>query len=643
MGVPKHAARPSAGVPAPSLVASSLLVTLVLAALAHFTLELWQLNGDIRDLWERGIGDNPALFWLGTLIVWMLVLLVLSIVGRLWITVGLVIVTTTLLAFAHHAKLALRLEPLYPSDLAVLADPGFLREMVGWSTSLALIGAISVVMVAAVVTGRFAERRLPRVRRRTHPRLALGLLLGRGCAVALLLVGVVHLTEFNRPGNGFRATFEGSGAQWRSWHQSINYVRNGFVAGMLYNTDVPGMAKPADYSAETMRAIADRYAAAAAAINEKRDPEALDDVNVVMVLSETLTDPTQLTSVRVAQDPIPFTHSLMRRTTSGKMLAAKFGGGTANAEFSALTGMSLALFQPQMNTPYQMLVPDYDTFPSLVGYFNHQGHRTVAIHPFRPLMYRRPTVYPTFGFDEVKFDEQMHHQGRLESNGFISDAAAFREVRDHIDETDDPTFVNLVTMQNHYPMAGKYADPIAVTGVEDPERALNAEHYMRGLRHSDDALRELIAAVDRSREKTVVVLYGDHQPGFWPPEVRAADGQRRMRETPFLVYANFGSSPARALPTTSPANFGTHILDTAQAPLPPFLVLLRKLEHHVPAIEHRMAINADDQRVRVDELSPRAHELLHDYRLVQYDLSIGNRYVQDEMFYPEQVAVSAAD
>ena len=45
-------------------------------------------------------------------------------------------------------------------------------------------------------------------------------------------------------------------------------------------------------------------------------------------------------------------------------------------------------------------------------------------------------------------------------------------------------------------------------------------------------------------------------------------------------------------------------------------------EYHLP----------DGRQVSEDELGARAQELLHDYRLVQYDLSIGHRYVADQLF-----------
>lgn len=618
------------------------LFTVLLAVSANLTIEMWQIGGDTEALWDHGVGNNLSLFWLGAFVVWLLVILVLAVVGRLWATVGVVMAVTMVIAFANHEKRELRLEPLFPSDLAMSMRVDFLQQMAGWGTTLTLLGSLILVTGSAVLGGRFAERRFPRVRRRTHPRLALGLILTRGCAVMLTLAGLFYAADFNTPGNRFRAAFEDQGAQWRAWHQNANYTRNGFVAGMLYNTDVPGMSRPAGYNARTMRALAEKYTAAAAAINQRRDPKALHDVNVVLVLSETFSDPTRLETVDLAVDPIPYTRSLMRRTTSGNMLATQFGGGTANMEFAALTGMSLALFQPQMSTPYQMLVPEFERFPSLAGYFAELGHRTVAIHPFLPSLYRRQEAYPVLGFDTATFADQMTNQETLERSPFISDESAFQEVTDQLAATDEPVFANLVTMQNHYPMAGNYANPIPVSGLVDPERTANAEAYARGLRYTDKALRGFIASLDRSQEKTVMLFYGDHLPAFWPAEVRAANGARRLRETPFFVYANFGREQTRRLPTTSPSFFGNHILERADAPVPPYYALLQKMENHVPAMEHLMAIGADDRRIPEGELTARASELLHDYRLVQYDLSVGERYSQSEMFYPVGEPVSAA-
>ena len=58
-----------------------------------------------------------------------------------------------------------------------------------------------------------------------------------------------------------------------------------------------------------------------------RAADAMDDVNVVMVLSESFSDPEALAGVHLAEDPIPFTRRLMYSTDLGSMLAK----GTAAA------------------------------------------------------------------------------------------------------------------------------------------------------------------------------------------------------------------------------------------------------------------------------------------------------------------------
>lgn len=572
---------------------------------------------------------------LSSLVVGVGVLLVLALTGRPSLTAGVVLIATLVIGFANREKLALRREPLYPSDLAFAAHPSFLSDMVGGVALVLLAVTAGVILVGSVLLGRYLRRWFPRVRRTTSRRATAGLLAARALTVVLASLSLLYAGQFNHPGNLLRGAYEHAGAHWRPWNQATNYTGNGFVAGALYNTDVPSMTRPPGYNRATMTAIGKRYDAAADRINASRSRSDLGGVNVVLVLSETFTDPTQVKGVTVAEDPIPFTRRLMRNTVAGTMLASQFGGGTANMEFGAITGQSLSLLPPQLTTPYQMLVPQHEHFPSLVDYFTRCGHRTVAIHPFLSSLYRRDDVYRSFGFDEAMFAKDIANPTIIDTNEHIADSTAFDETAKEMTQSQAPVFVNLVTMQNHYPMAGSYADPIPVSGVTGEARR-NAEHYARGLRHSDDALRHFLAGVRRSGENTVVLFYGDHQPALWPESVRRANGVRAMLETPFFVWTNIRDLPARTLPTTSPIYFADHIFAAADAAVPPYYALLTRLERKIPAMSHQMTIGPDNRRVEQSELPVEARRLLNDYRLVQYDLSVGKGYVAEQMFAPPE-------
>ncbi|MDK6365361.1 hypothetical protein QP205_24335, partial [Escherichia coli] len=59
----------------------------------------------------------------------------------------------------------------------------------------------------------------------------------------------------------------------------------------------------------------------------------------------------------MSKDVMPFVRELKSKTTSGLMLSSGYGGGTANLEYMALTGLSMSNFAPSLSSPYQQLVP----------------------------------------------------------------------------------------------------------------------------------------------------------------------------------------------------------------------------------------------------------------------------------------------
>lgn len=611
------------------VLVSSALLTVVLAVVAHGMLEVWQVSGD-RGPGSRVEVPELPLFLLSTLVVWLFVVGLVALFGRLWPAVGVVVAVVTLLGYANHRKQQLLMEPLYPSDLVYLTQLDFLAQMVGgWSLAGLAVAALALV-AGSVWLGRRVSRRFPRPDRRRHPRLAWGLLATRVVALVAVVATFGHLANFHAEGNAFRAVYDEYGAHWRPWNQSRNYSDNGFVAGMLYNLPMTAMTRPEGYDARAMREIVEKYTDLAIRTNRQRDPRALTDVNVVYVLGEAFSDPLRSRTVDLAEDPIPYTRSLMRRTTSGRLLSEKFGGGTANVEFEVLTGLSQALMKPQLTTPFQMLVPEHERFPSVVRYYESRGLTSLALHSFTPALYRRPEVYPALGFDRAVFDDAMTHRDSVGNSEFISDRATFEEVLDRLEATEEPTFAHVVTMQNHYPQADRYDDPIESTGMTDPEARANLEHYARGLRHSDEALEWFVEQLDASEEKTVLLFYGDHLPPLWAGG-GVGMGPRKKHETPFLVYANFGALEKNIRPTTGGIHLTNHVLDITNAPVTPFQALLRRLERHIPAMTRGTVIDPDNERITSDDLSPEAREVLRDYRLVEYDLAVGAGYAEDAL------------
>jgi phosphoglycerol transferase MdoB-like AlkP superfamily enzyme len=624
---------PAAPQPAPlhTVLLRGLLGTLQAAFVASLLLQASTL-GLFFPRWLKDQLIDSFAFFGDTLFVWLLLLALWAVIGRLWWAIGVLMVVVVAVGIGNLQKMRMREEPVYPSDLDWVREPDFLASMLSPVSLVLSLVLVAGVGVAAVRTGRRMDRRYPRPSWRRLPRrqalAVLGLRLGVGVVACLL---IVQATQFNQHGNVWRGVYEARGDHWRYWNQKTNYRSNGFVGGFLFNMPIDAMEKPQGYGRAAMDAVADRYAKVAEEINADRQGS-LDDVNVVIVLGESFTDPTELEGFELERDPIPRTRARMAKTTSGRMLAQMYGGGTANMEFETLTGQSLGLFRPQMISPYQMLVPEQEDYPTVVGWFRSQGHEAIAVHPYRVGMYKREQVYERFGFASFIHQATISETDKIDDNPYISDESAYAEVLTQIEQHERPLLVNLVTMQNHIPVDGNYDDPIKVRGV-DEKQARRIGQYARGLEHSDKALDEFLDKLEHGPEKTVVLFYGDHLPGIYGSSVKKRNRGIPLYRTPFLIWSNLpGQPPARTVPTTSPAFFLPLLYEAADAPVPPYLALLERTHRQVSALQQGRLLDGEGEPTTSAELGPEAAQLLEDLRLVQFDFSIGERFGVDRMW-----------
>ena len=102
--------------------------TVTWAAGLNFLLDHSTWHGLPHRVWYSGLisDGDPA----GILLVWLVLVLVLAVTGRLWLTLALTLDLTLIVAAANTTKVRMRTEPLYPDDLGFLTSPGFLVRMV---------------------------------------------------------------------------------------------------------------------------------------------------------------------------------------------------------------------------------------------------------------------------------------------------------------------------------------------------------------------------------------------------------------------------------------------------------------------------------------------------------------------------------
>ena len=147
----------------------------------------------------------------------------------------------------------------------------------------------------------------------------------------------------------------------------------------------------------------------------------------------------------------------------------------------------------------------------------------------------------------------------------------------------------------------------------------------------DDAMAEFLQQLREGDEETIVVFYGDHLPGVYSDELRAQNDPETSLQTPYYVWNSETDQTSEGTVTT-PAMFLPKIYEVADAPVTPYLALLDDVNGSMPVIQRERMLDPQGEELDPENLDETRADLLQDLKLVQYDFSIGERYVVDDMW-----------
>ncbi|MCR6855820.1 MULTISPECIES: LTA synthase family protein [Bacillus] len=611
-----------------SILRASLRVHFILFLLAH-TVALFyivmQVNMSFIEAMNWIYFYNMQ-FILSFLVIYAIYILVYNLIGKVFLSMVLTSCTLVILCIVNYLKLIFRGDPLYPSDFTQITHMQSVIPMVMDYFSWSYIFVIIVSIVACIVAGIYMRRYIQNVK------IHLGIR-------ALLVVGSIFvLYAYGNFANTFmNKVFQKSGVDFVLWNQNENYASNGFVLGFISNLDTTVMEKPKNYSKENMLQIANdikkQYSGNIGSQNKKEKP------NIIFVMSESFWDPTKVTNLSFSEDPVPNLHHYIENFPGGQTISPTFGGNTANVEFEALTSYSMSLLKPG-SIPYQQVITNKKEIPSIPTALKKEGYYTSAIHSFGRTFFKRDDVYKVLGFDKFNAEDTMEN---VDIDGdYISDLAMSKEIIAELEKQKQPTFIHAVTMQNHFPFTeGRFGENlIEISGLENEESKGELETYTEGLRRSDEALQYLIEQLDNFDRPTLLVFFGDHLPSLgtnksfykengYITNEKTPNERLAMAQTPLLMYANF-DMPNDNLGLVSPIHFSNLIFDYAGLNKSLFYQFLSELYKEIPVLRDELKVDKNGEVI--NDLTKKQKEMLEQYKMLQYDLLVGNQYSKDILF-----------
>ena len=367
-----------------------------------------------------------------------------------------------------------------------------------------------------------------------------------------------------------------------------SYRKNGCVLTFMRSIQLMIIHKPDGYSANAAEEIAAPYRSETSSGNAKTP-------NVIAIMDEAFADLQAVGDFRTSEDVMPFYHSLTKNTVKGFSYVSVFGGQTANTEFEFLTGLSKA-FVPASATPYQLYIKSL--LPGLTTHLGNQDYQgMLAFHPFRANGYNRDHVYPNLGFSDFISLKDLDVSASDKIRNFVSDAADFQVIIDQYEQakkkSNAPFYLFNVTMQNHsgYDQDFDNLDmPISIEEkCDDPE----LKRYLNLIHHSDTALKSLIEYFSKQKDPTVIVFFGDHEPGLSNEvyskilgknvEKLSAEENMNLYKTPFLIWANYDIEEQENV-NISMNYLSTLMLESTGMKLSPFNQFLLDIHKQIPVL-----------------------------------------------------------
>lgn len=593
----------------------SVLIASFLMLIYVFT---WQYSG--LDKAITYMQEHSEITSFSLVVVFLLLILLISIIGNSTVSIGIGFALITVIMFINQEKMNSRNTPFLPEDLMMSSEAGALSSMVNIWAILGIIALVVFFIGGSIYIDRILKKKFDyKFPKKYKHILRIALLFSSFTALA-------YHTDFIRnkvEGNYVKVEFLNT--EINSYNQEENYRINGFIIGTICNIQPKKMVQPEGYSKEKIDEITKKYAQIAEKENKNKKSLSDEKVNIVYTMSESFIDPKLAKDIYDygENDPIPYTRSIVKENTSGWTATSEYGGGTANVEFEAITGMSNNFLSV---IPYSNFVSHIPNFPSTVGFMNQNNMKTSALHPFGKTMYKRDIVYANFGFSNFKGVDDFKFTDKIDNSQYISDESAYNQVLYELENEKSSSFIHLVTMQNHMPYdkdVYNENDKFKISGHEDDRTdADKIETYLTGINKSDQALKKFIEKIDKLDEKTVLVFWGDHWPGIYGKMFDKNNND--IHRTPLFIYSNFSTGEKNNLETMSLNYLTPTVLEEVDAKMSPFHYLLLDVKKSYPALTRDFKYNNSSKEDK---------QKLADYELIEYDILSGAKWSQENNFF----------
>ncbi len=452
---------------------------------------------------------SPYVFMVNALIV-LMTLSVTLLLRRRFFGLALISLIWIIFGVSNCILMANRVTPFTAVDL-MLIDSAF--DVLNKYFDLWQIILVIVALIAAIVGIVFLCLKAPKVNHKIQ--------YGRNIA-AIIIIWVAGFASINLGiGSGLIPK------QFGNLRDS--YTSYGFVycfSNSLVNT---GVKKPDNYSEEAIRAL----------LNGKKYTKAKQIPNILFLQLESFFDLNKVKNIQLSENPIPTFTKLKEKFPSGYLNVPVVGAGTVNTEFETMTGMNMDDFGPG-EYPFKTILND-KSCESIAFNLKPYGYTSHAVHNNTATFYGRNHVFANLGYDTFTSIENMDEVETTQSDdnkSWAKDKCLTKYIFDCLKSTKKQDYIYTISVQGHgsYP-SEDMGSRIKVKGLDDKGLANQYQYYATQINEMDAFVNTLTKKLKKFKEKTILVMYGDHLPSLGITGNNLENGN--VYQTEYIIWSNY--------------------------------------------------------------------------------------------------------
>ena len=572
--------------PTPSLM---MTVSFTLATIFNYTLQLGVRSDET--LLDKFIFPGATAYQI--IVLTLLFLVIYLVINRFLSATLFIIVVGVIISVVNNIKVGLRSEPLLVTDFVWLKELSLITSFVDKRVIIyVVLGVVVTLVVHILLRKRILPGKIFNIKRLRYS--FLGALIGLG-----VFNFIVFRNEMDsRINDNIPVVSKVNNwvdINWMGFSKNASYKSLMYVWTKQLTKSV--MDKPRGYSEEKIKNIAEKYRKEASIINTTRDNN-IEDQTVIFVLSESFSDPSRLPGVTLSKNVIPNITQIKNDYTSGLMKSDFYGGGTANMEAQALSGLPYSNYSSSVSSIYTEVVPKMSYIPSISNTFLRKNR--IVLHPASAVNYSRLSVYKKLDFSKfVALSESPDKFSSISYLGaYVSDDTVYSNILKNINITKNGQFFSVITMQNHVPWHFSGSEEItASSNIINVNNTLTS--YARLIYQTDLETNNFLKKLEKLDKKVTVVFYGDHLPGLYPQSIFVSKPETQY-QTDYFIWSNYQTSKLNYTNVCA-SDFPAELLVQTNSKVSPYYAMLTD------------KLNGDE-------------DALKDLKFIQYDLTLGRNY-----------------